>query len=129
MADMPTTRRTRVYVAGPISIGDQAVNVRNAILAASLLLEKGYAPYCPHLTHFWQAVSPHEYETWIALDLEWLPLCDCLLRLDGESKGADREVEFAKKRHIPVYCSVGTLTMCESPTIERIDCAPKNLPK
>lgn len=118
MANMPTTRRTRVYVAGPISIGDQAVNVRNAILAASELLRRGYAPYCPHLTHYWQTVRPHSYETWIALDFEWLPLCDLAVRLPGESKGADREVEFARKRHIPVYCSVSALTMSESPTRE-----------
>lgn len=120
MADMPTpaTRRTRVYVAGPISIGDQAVNVRKAIIASSELLERGYAPYCPHLTHYWQTVAPQAYETWITLDFEWLPLCDCLLRLPGESKGADREVAFAEERGIPVYYDLGFFQMKESPTRE-----------
>lgn len=99
-------RRTRVYVSGPISHGDQAVNVRNGILAAAELLDAGYAPYCPHLTHFWQSIHPQTYEQWLALDFEWLPLCDVLLRLPGHSPGADREVALACKCSITVCHSV-----------------------
>lgn len=117
MADMLITRRTRVYVAGPITIGDQALNVHHAIRASSHLLDFGYAPYCPHLTHYWQTVVPQTYETWIALDFEWLPLCDCLLRLHGESQGADREVAFAKGRGISVYYSMKELVLYKPPII------------
>ncbi|GAG05287.1 unnamed protein product, partial [marine sediment metagenome] len=33
----------------------------------------------------------------------WLEVCDCVLRLPGESAGADLEVERAKELGIPVY--------------------------
>jgi hypothetical protein len=38
--------------------------------------------------------------------LNFIPKCDCLLRLAGESEGADREVAFAKQRGIPVFYSI-----------------------
>jgi hypothetical protein len=57
----------------------------------------------PHLTHFWHLVSPHEYEFWLKLDLEFLTVCDCLVRLPGESSGADREVARAECLCIRVY--------------------------
>lgn len=111
------TRRTRVYVSGPISNGDQAVNVRNGVLAAAELLDAKFAPYCPHLTHFWQSIHPQKYEDWIALDFEWIPCCDAMLRLPGESPGGDREVALAMKLGIPVYYSLTTLFACVSPEI------------
>jgi hypothetical protein len=80
-----------------------AQNVKNAIDAADRLLAKGHAPYVPHLTHFWHLVSAHPWETWIKLDLEYLLLCDAVLRLPGESVGADKEVEVALKAGMFVY--------------------------
>ena len=41
-----------IFIAGPYA-GDQAVNVRRAIEVANKLLLRGYVPYVPHLTHFW----------------------------------------------------------------------------
>jgi hypothetical protein len=38
--------------------------------------------------------------------MAWLAKCDCLLRLPGESKGADNEVFWAKKLGMPVYYSI-----------------------
>ena len=37
------------------------------------------------------------------LDFEWIKSCDALLRIEGISSGADREVEFAKNNNIPVF--------------------------
>ena len=93
----------RVYVAGPYTHGDVEANVREAIAASDMLLEAGYAPYCPHMSHFWHRQHPHDYETWMALDMAWLAQCDALIRLPGESPGADREVLFAQHHNIPVY--------------------------
>ena len=50
-----------------------------------------------------------DYDFWLAYDMEWLKVCDCVLRLDGESPGADKEDELAKKLGIPVYYSIGEL--------------------
>ncbi len=47
--------------------------------------------------------KPRPYQDWIDLDLEWVKSCDCLLRLDGESKGADMEVALAESLGIPVF--------------------------
>jgi len=93
----------RVFVSGPYTNGDVAVNVRTAILAANRLLRKGHIPFVPHLTHFWHLVVPHPYEDWLELDMEWLKVCDAVLRLPGESPGADVEVRLAESLGIPVY--------------------------
>jgi hypothetical protein len=93
----------KVYVAGPYTKGDVAVNVRDAIIATNELLDLGYIPYCPHLSHFWHLVTPRPYEDWLAIDMEWLRECDTVLRLDGESSGADLEVAEAKILGMEVY--------------------------
>lgn len=97
----------KVYVAGPYTLGDVAANVRTAILAGSVLLDAGHEPYIPHLSHFIHLLAPRPYETWIRLDNAFLPHCDALVRLEGESRGGDAEVDLARKHGIPVYHSVG----------------------
>jgi hypothetical protein len=99
----------KVYVAGPYSRGDVMVNIRAALFAADWLLALGYAPFVPHLTGFWHFYSPKPYKAWLALDLEWLRACDAVLRLPGESPGADGEVAEAERLGIPVYESVPEL--------------------
>jgi hypothetical protein len=97
-------RRIRVYIAGPYSKGDVAVNVRTAIEMGTKLWDSGlFAPYVPHLTHFWHLVTPKPYETWLELDNEWIPACDCILRLPGDSSGADKEIKLAESLGLPVF--------------------------
>lgn len=113
------TRRTRVYIAGPItSSGDLLHNIRRALDAGSALLARGYAPYIPHLTCYWEIVANGEfsYEDWMSLDIEYLRTCDALLRLEGVSKGADREMAWAKAHGMPVYYSLDLLVACEKAT-------------
>jgi hypothetical protein len=93
----------RIYVAGPYTKGDVALNVRAAIEAADKLLKRGHVPYLPHLTHFWHLVCPGPYEQWIALDSAWIPFCEAIVRLPGESSGADGEVELAARLGMPVF--------------------------
>ncbi len=95
-----------IYVAGPYTKGDVAVNVRNALQAAEKLVALGCWPYVPHLSHFWHMVFPHPYEFWLELDRKWLRKCDALLRLPGESSGADNEVALAESIGIPVFYSI-----------------------
>lgn len=111
-------RKTRVYVAGPYTKGDVAVNVRQACLMGDLLLSEGYAPFIPHLTHFLHMLAPRAYEEWLAFDLEWLRTCDVVLRLPGESNGADKEVEEAKRLGMPVYFAVRDLLNYQTWEIE-----------
>ena len=92
----------RVYVAGPYT-GDQALNVRNAILAGDRLLKAGHQPYIPHLCHFWHMIAPRPYDNWMALDLLWLEQCEALILLKGRSPGAEIEVEYAERHGIDVY--------------------------
>lgn len=96
----------RIYVAGPYTKGDVVLNVRHAIVTADALLNLGFAPYVPHLSHFWHLVCPHDYEAWMTLDFEWVKACDAVLRLSGESSGADREEALAGELGIPVFYSI-----------------------
>lgn len=92
-----------IYVAAPYTKGDVAENVRRACEVGNVLLEMGHIPFVPHLSHFWHFAFPKPWEVWLRMDLVFLSRCDALLRLDGDSKGADIEVETALKLKIPVY--------------------------
>jgi hypothetical protein len=98
--------KTLVYVAGPYTCGHPLENTNKAIDAAEQIAALGYVPFIPHLTHFWEARHHHEYEFWMQQDLTVLRRCDALLRLPGESRGADREVAEAELFGIKVYYSV-----------------------
>lgn len=95
-----------VYVSGPISKGDMFVNCRNAILAGEELRAAGLHPYVPHLSCTWQMIVPVAYEAWMELDLAWIERCNVLLRLPGESSGADREAAHAKSLGQHIFHSV-----------------------
>lgn len=98
-----------VFIASPYTIGDVAVNVRESILAADSLLDAGLIPYAPLLSHFWHFLSPKPYEIWTALDNAWLKRCDCILRLPGESSGADAEVQLAAQLNIPIFYDIASI--------------------
>lgn len=99
----------RIYVAGPYTNGDIAVNVRNAFEAANRLADLGFAPFVPHATHFWHMLFPRPYKFWLELDNQFLPCCAAVLRLPGQSSGADGEVELAMHLGIPVFQDIGKL--------------------
>jgi len=98
-----------IYVASPYTKGDVAMNVRRNIEAADRIAQAGLVPFAPLLTHFWHLVIPHPYEFWCAQDLAWLERCDAILRLPGESSGADAEVKHALKLGMPVFYSLEEL--------------------
>lgn len=94
-----------VYIAGPLSSAPMH-NVHAAVKTADALVDAGFHPYVPHLTVLWDMISPKDYEEWMKHDLAWIARCDALLRIPGESSGADREVKFALDMGIPVFYSV-----------------------
>ncbi len=99
----------KVYVAGPYTQGDVAVNVRSAFEAANALADRGFATFVPHYTHFWHLLFPRPYQFWLELDSVFLPCCDALLRLPGSSTGADLEVNLAVSLGRPVFYSLPEL--------------------
>ena len=99
----------KVYIASPYTKGDKLDNVNRSFDIASRLIGYGFAPYAPLYTHFLEERSPKSYETWMKLDLEWIDQCDCMLRLWGESAGADREVAYAVSKGMPVFYAVSRL--------------------
>lgn len=94
-----------LYIAGPLTTSGMVWdNVRKAIQAADRIYDKGHHSFIPHLSAF-QAVtsSPRTEEEWMDLCFQMLSRCDALFRLEGESRGSDREVLFAQKLGLPVY--------------------------
>jgi len=103
------TMPVKVYIAGPYTHGGQAPNVRAVIAAGDQLRASGFLPFLPHLSHLWELVSPHDYDYWMSYCLGWLRACDVMLRLPGQSPGADVEEAVARMNEIPVYYDVEML--------------------
>jgi nucleoside 2-deoxyribosyltransferase len=98
-------RKPRIYIAGPISTGDQFANTSIAMRVWSSLYKAGFCPYCPHWSAIQHIHNPElSHREWVEYDFNWLSLCDAVLRMPGESKGADMEVQYAvTTAHIPVF--------------------------
>ena len=103
----------KVYIASPYTKGDIAVNVKFQIDIADKLMDLGFSPFVPLYSHFQHMAHPRPYTDWVKNDLVWVGACDCLLRLGGESEGADREVEYAIRMNIPVFYSITELQQYE----------------
>jgi hypothetical protein len=99
----------RVYIAGPYTKPDPVTNTAEAIKLGDDLVDLGFIPYIPHLTHFWHLIRSRPYQDWLDIDNEWISACDVLYRMHGESKGADKEVALAKSLDIPVVDTFATL--------------------
>jgi hypothetical protein len=99
-----------VYIAAPYTKGDQVKNCRDAMLKWDhLRVENKVTPICPHWSAYQQLLLPLNWDQWLAYDFEIISRCDAVLRLAGESKGAEAEEEHARSRGIPVFYSVGKL--------------------
>jgi len=100
------SKRKAVYVAGPITCDNPFTNMQIAIAIGQDLIDAGFAPYVPHLTVYWDKLhnpAENSWETWLEIDLPWVSKADAVLRLPGESTGADREVALAQELGIPVF--------------------------
>ena len=120
-------QRKRVYIAGPISKGNLAANVNQATAAFVALAKAGLAPFCPHWSVYAKPCFEGQDYTgqtdatkcfahgtihgndemthadWMGIDLPWVAVSHAVLRLPGESTGADLEVQEAYQRGIPVF--------------------------
>jgi hypothetical protein len=128
----------RIYIACPISRPDTPAgllaNVRRADAAMLALMRAGYAVFNPALSVYaggcdtgvgqcetlppvyaaadrrangeFQELS---HADWLAMDFAWIEVSDAVLRLPGESVGADAECEHAGKVGVPVFDDMGEL--------------------
>lgn len=106
-------RSLRIYLAGPYSGASREEierNVNRAIDAGIEIFLKGHFPHVPHLTdlvdlrarEIGRELTWHDFICW---DMPWLEVCDALLYL-GKSKGADLELEEAKRLGKQIFYSV-----------------------
>jgi len=98
----------RVYIAGPLGGGDLRENVGRALIAMEAIIFCGHEPFCPHLSFFAELFmfGRVPYSAWMRIDLAWLSQADVVVRLSGESPGADVEVARAGELGIPVVFGV-----------------------
>ncbi|MEW4530615.1 hypothetical protein [Maioricimonas sp. JC845] len=99
---MDDSRPAMIYVAGPYTRPDPVENTHRMIRIADALFELGVVPVVPHLTLFWHLLCPRPYRQWLLYDLEVMARCDAVLRVPGDSQGADGEVRAANRRGQPV---------------------------
>ncbi len=117
--------RPVIYIAGPIRKGNLLNNVRQADAAMGALIRAGFAPINPMLSVYagcatddqntlapygvWAPADPLAKlagvtaDDWLGMDLALVAVSDAVLRLPGESVGADGEVAHAKSKGIPVF--------------------------
>ena len=99
----------KVYISSPYSEGDPIENVKRQTDMANILIDLGYNPFIPLLSHYIHIENPKPYFTWLRILSDWIPACDALLRLPGNSQGADFEEHLAKICDVPVFYSVEEL--------------------
>lgn len=100
---VPFADRPLVYIAAAYTSAPEE-NTHKAVAVADDLQSTGLvACVVPHLNLLWTLIHPHDGDYWYDHDLALLARCDALLRLPGESPGADNEVAFARNHDIPVF--------------------------
>lgn len=102
-------RRPRVYISGPITKGNREDNFDQADEMNRKLIEAGFAPLNPMFSMFSRYAFEIDHAEWMEVDLAWIECADAVIRLPGESVGADIETSHAEKLGIPVAESVEEL--------------------
>lgn len=96
--------RKVIYIASPYTKGDNFVNVQRSIEAANKLLDMGYIAISPLVNSvFYHMQRERSWSEWMEIDYQLVNMCDCLVRLPGDSTGADKEVIYALSHNKPVY--------------------------
>lgn len=100
-------RKPIIYIAGPYTQGSEVRNTVKALQTGIQVYVRGGIPLVPHSSFLYELVGSRprktasdlevsvayelDYEDYMEMDLQFLEVCDALLRLSGESSGADRE--------------------------------------
>lgn len=107
-------RRARIYVAGPLTgmTGDYWRNIRNMLLCAERVREKGYSVYIPGLDVLVGIMFPEcDGAAMFENSQPWLDASDAMFLCPGweKSVGTLRELDRAAQRRIPHYCDIDKL--------------------
>ena len=99
-----------IYLAGPLEPSGRIDYIRAAVEVAEEILTYHCSAIIPHtMTVMWGYAYPKSKSTWLALDKAIIAKCDAILRIPGDSEGADEEMRFAKSVGIPIYGTVEEL--------------------
>jgi hypothetical protein len=101
--------KRRIYISGPISKGDLASNFNQAADAQHKLIAMGFSVMNPMLSIRLPGCEKISHAEWIAQDLPWVYVSHAVLRLPGESVGADEETAFAEECGIQVFTDIDSL--------------------
>ena len=108
----------RIYIAGPYAPTDTTLhnasrkaqqNVDKAIEVANALIEKGHYVFVPHLSHYIHihySCKRDYHEWWYKEDNTFLEHWAEALFFIGESKGANQELELARKKGLVIFTSL-----------------------
>jgi hypothetical protein len=106
--------RKRIYIAGPMTYGDNLQNAFEAFRTFRQLIRLGFSPHCPQMAMLIsRMIGDLSHETWMDVDLPWVHVSDAVLRLPGESPGADQECREAAEQGITVYHHIEDLIVGE----------------
>lgn len=131
----------KIFISGAMS-ADNMLNVCNnihdGIVLGNKLIEKGYAPFVPHLDILIKIANgvdlsipmQHYYD----YTMEWLKVSDAVLVCPNykNSIGALAEIKQAEELYKPIYYDINVLHLCETikdNRYKRIDVAQKELQK
>ncbi len=98
-----------VYIAGPMTLGDSFRHIGDACYCWLRLWRAGVYAIAPQWSAIQGMVAPISWQEWMEYDSAIIPHCIAMLRLPGESKGADRETDLARRLNIPVFEDEGEL--------------------
>lgn len=95
-------KRLYIYVSGPYrgsSSKEIIANKNRADAIGREIAVRGHIPFIPHtMLDPWQDIDRRfTHETILELDRNWLDLCDAIFFI-ASSKGADKELQYAKER-------------------------------
>jgi len=103
--------RPRVYICGPVTTGDMVKNQNDGADAQVELIRRGFAPLNPTLSLSLSEIHRRRirHTEWVDVAYAWIECCDAVLRLPGNSVGADLKCDYAVDLGKPVFRSVASL--------------------
>jgi hypothetical protein len=91
-----------VYVAGPMT-GNILGCVRESLPVFLELREMGAVPFMPQWSILPGMIEDIDYEVWLEHDFDIIRHCSAIVRLSGNSPGADRECKFATELGLRLF--------------------------
>lgn len=96
-----------IYIASPYSsYADKQAAVDAQMAAFATLRDLGHETIAPLLSHYIDQRHPASYARWLQWCLAMVAVSDVVLRLPGDSDGADREVAEARRLGKPVVYGI-----------------------